>query len=115
MRRHFTLTELAGITGDVSAASDSVTADVVTSDFLKVYSFVDGVPSEPVRQDLGSASWEGALLAVDTQTFGPVFGLAHLSMDLNALALSPPCSTISCKTAEAWANHGPAPNRSATP
>ena len=88
VRRHFTLTELAGITGDVSADSDSVTADVVTSDFLKVYSFVDGVPSEPESQDLGNASWEGALLAVDTQTFGPVLGLAHLSMDLNALALS---------------------------
>ena len=88
VRRHFTLTEIAGITGDVSADSASVTADVVTSDFFKVYSFVDGIPSEPASQDLGSASWEGALLAVDTGTLAPVFGLAHLDMDLNALALS---------------------------
>ena len=88
VRRHFTMTELAGITGDVAGNSVSVTADVVTSDFLKVYSFVDGTPSAPARQDLGSASWEGVLLAVDTRTFGPVLGLAHLDMDLSALALS---------------------------
>lgn len=82
------MTELAGITGDVAGNRVSVTADVVTSDFLQVYSFVDGTPSAPARRDLGSASWEGALLAIDTRTLGPVLGLASLDMDLSALALS---------------------------
>ena len=87
VRRHFEVTELAGVT-DVEADSASVTADVVTSDFVKVYSFVDGVPSEPSRRALGNASWKGALLAVDTRSFAPVAGLAHLDMDLSALELS---------------------------
>lgn len=87
VRRHFEVTELAGAT-DVEADSASVTADVVTSDFVKVYSFVDGAPSEPSRRDLGNASWKGALLAVDTLTLAPVIGLAHLDMNLSALALS---------------------------
>lgn len=87
VRRHFEVTELAGAT-DVEADSTSVTADVVTSDFIKVYSFVDGVPSEPTRRHLGSASWRGVLLAVDTLTLSPVAGRARLNMDLSAFTLS---------------------------
>ena len=95
--RSFDVAEIAGATGDVDANSSSVTADTVTSDFVKVSSFVDGIPTHPswlddadlpAHQDLGSASWAGVLLAVDTVDFRPVTGAAHLSMNFTRSRLS---------------------------
>ena len=95
--RSFDVAELAGVTGDVSADSRSVTADSVTSDFVKVSSFVDGIPTPPHvlddtvlpgHFDLGSASWSGTLLAVDTRDYGPVMGDANLSMNLASTRLT---------------------------
>lgn len=95
--RSFGITELAGITGDVTADSNSVTADTITSDFVKVSSFVDGNPTHPSwlndvtlpnHLDLGNATWSGALLAIDTTDYAPVFGIANLDMNLAAIVLS---------------------------
>lgn len=95
--RSFDVAELAGATGHVRANSSSVTADTVTSDFVKVSSFVDGVPTHPywlddarlpAHQDLGGASWSGVLLAVDTVDLRPVLGAAHLSMNFTGRILS---------------------------
>ena len=95
--RSFDVADLAGATGDVDANSSSVTADTVTSDFVKVSSFVDGIPTHPTRlndrylpahQDLGGASWAGVLLAVDTVDYRPVAGAARLSMNFTSSRLS---------------------------
>lgn len=95
--RSFDIADLAAATGTVNANSNSVTADTVTSDFVKISSFVDGFPTHPswlddarlpAHQDLGSASWDGVLLAVDTLDFRPVAGSAHLSMNFTSTRLS---------------------------
>ncbi len=87
--RHFDVADIPAVSG-VSADSESVTAASVTSDYVKVSSWVDGVPTPPEylgRTHLGSATWVGNLLAVDTDYLWPVIGVATLSMDLSALRL----------------------------
>lgn len=95
--RSFDVADVAGATGDIGANSISVTAGAITSDFVKVFSVIDGVPTHPswlndarlpAQHDLGSASWSGALLAVDTVDFRPVLGAAHLSMNFTGRRLS---------------------------
>ena len=95
--RSFDIADLAAATGTVNANSSSVTADTITSDFVKVSSFVDGIPTHPswlddarlpAHQDLGSAAWHGVLLAVDTVDFRPVAGAARLSMNFRSTRLS---------------------------
>lgn len=88
--RHFDVAEVAGVSG-VVADSESVTADSVTSDYVKISSWVDGVPTPPQylgRTNLGSARWVGTLMAVDTDYLWPVLGTATLSMDLSAIRLT---------------------------
>ena len=88
--RHFDVADIAGVS-NVVASSESVTSDSVTSDYVKVLSWVDGFPTPPQYLDdinLGSATWTGALLAVDLVDYSPVIGAASLSMDLSALRLT---------------------------
>ena len=96
--RHFDVAEIASVS-QVVASSDSVTSASVTSDYVKVSSWVDGFPSSPEYLDyaiayrpadwgLGSATWTGGLLAVDLVDYSPVFGDASLSMDLSAFRLT---------------------------
>ena len=94
--RHFDVADIAGVS-HVVASSESVTSASVTSDYVKVSSWVDGVPTSPEYLNdvnlpadwgLGSATWTGGLLAVDLVDFSPVIGAASLSMDLSTLQLT---------------------------
>ena len=96
--RHFDVADIASVS-QVVASSDSVTSASVTSDYVKVSSWVDGFPSSPEYLDyaiayrpadwgLGSATWTGGLLAVDLVDYSPVIGDASLSMDFSALRLT---------------------------
>ena len=94
--RHFDVADIAGVS-HVVASSESVTSASVTSDYVKVFSWVDGLPTPPeylddvnlpAHLDLGSATWTGALLAVDLVDYSPVIGAASLSMNLSALRLT---------------------------
>ena len=94
--RHFDVADLAAVS-DAGADSVSVTSDSVASDYVKVFSWVDGFPTPPEYLDdarlpahltLGSATWTGALFAVDLVDFSPVLGAAALSMDLSAFRLT---------------------------
>ena len=86
--RHFDVADLASVSL-VVANSESVTSASVTSDYVKVSSWVDGIPTPPrYLPNLGSASWSGALLAVDLVDYSPVVGAAALSMNLSAVRLT---------------------------
>ena len=94
--RHFDVADLAGVS-NVVANSESVTAASITSDYVKVSSWVDGIPAPPEYLDdarlpahlnLGSATWSGVLLAVDLLDYSPVIGSASLSMNLSTVRLT---------------------------
>ena len=70
------------------AVAQGIEADALVSDFIKVAAFVDGVPTPADRVPcLGSARWDGALMAVDTRTFQPVYGAAELVANLDASSI----------------------------
>ena len=73
---------------DGIALAQGIEADALVSDFIKVAAFVDGIPT-PAQQlpRLGSARWDGFLLAVDTRTFEPVVGIAALFANLDASSI----------------------------
>ena len=108
--RHFDVAEVAGSTG-VAANSVSVTSDSLTSDYVKVSAWVDDTPTPPEylgRSELGSATWTGFLLAVDTSDYSPVGGRAELSMDLSALRLAATFDNfVSTADVERWADTPP--------
>ena len=94
--RHFDVADLAAVS-KVVANSSSVTSASVTSDYVKVSSWVDGFPTLPeylddaklpAHLDLGSAAWSGALLAVDLEDYSPIVGSAELTMNLSAVRLT---------------------------
>ena len=82
------MADLAGVS-HVVANSGSVTSASVTSDYVKVSSWVDGDPTPPeYLRNLGSATWSGGLLAVDLTDYSPVIGAAELTMNLSAVRLT---------------------------
>lgn len=86
------VTRVLAVDEDLNGISTAqgIEADALVSDFIKVAAFVDGIPTGPdhiPRTSLGSARWEGVLLAVDTRGFQPVVGAAELVANLDVSSI----------------------------
>ena len=51
-------------------------------DMVRIETLIDGTPSGGPVTTAGTATWDGDLIAVDTQQFQPVLGSAKLTLDL---------------------------------
>ena len=90
---------------DGIALAQGIEADALVSDFIKVAAFVDGIPTPPnLIPHLGSARWDGVLLAVDTRTFEPVFGTAALVANLDALSIRAAFDNLEAYDGLEWAD-----------
>ena len=94
------------------AMLDGASADVFTSDTVKIGAFVDGIatPRRLLRGKLGGATWNGILLGVDHfidsglgEGYGPVRGQARLRMNLDERQLSAGFRDLEAWTGAKWA------------
>ncbi|MCY4641752.1 MAG: hypothetical protein OXC41_03520 [Gammaproteobacteria bacterium] len=63
-------------------ASRQQSINNVLEDRIRIESMISGTPSNGPVTGMGTATWSGDLIAVNTTQFRPVFGEAELSMDL---------------------------------
>lgn len=77
----------------------------VLQDRIRIETMISGTPSDGPVTGMGTATWSGDLIAVDTTRFQPVLGDAELSMDLEDISTLEASFTDMQRTDDAGMRH----------